>query len=456
MTQIRQYFMSVLPFKRSGLISDAFGTMVLRLFGIGLVFATTVVSAKVLGPAEFGAFNAGLSMTIVLASMLPMGTDRILARNVAGAKTPADAGLDTALAHLSSLIAATLLIGLGILLYCFASIAIIPRSWQHSAFLAAIMVVPVTLTNLRQWVAIPLMGTRFAVLPEQTLVPIAVLSAFGIAFALGIRMQAMSAAWVYAGIGTTVWMASLLTPTIRQAYSAALSSSPRPRQIVNYIRSALPFVNLSVGCILLQRCLPLITVLTCGFSETGQFVIAQQLSGLAAIPLGVATLVILPRCVRLFRAGQTEATSESIRNAATLTFALSVFIAFATWLATPLLPYLFGGSYARVEQILPILLLMAIVESVSGPSMAVMQAMNLEHKLSRSITGFVPLQLGLVYGFSRLLGLEGAAIGLLVARILWITMVVGIIFRAQRIVSLPSLKIHGSEIRRILLSVRAA
>ena len=176
---------------------------------------------------------------------------------------------------------------------------------------------------------------------------------------------------------------------------------------------------------------------------------AQQLSGLPTIPLGVATLVILPRCARQFRTGQLKAASETVRDAATLTFVLAIVIALVTWLATPALPYLFGKSYTRVQEILPALLLVAIVESVSGPSIAVMQAMNLERSLARSILGFVPLQLGLVYGFSHWLGLEGAAFGLLISRILWITMVVGIIFRSQRMVSLPSLRVQSSGIHRI-------
>ncbi len=441
--------MSVTTIKHVTVISDAFGTMAVRVLGMALVFATTIVSANVLGPLEFGAYNAGLSLTIVLASLLPLGTDRLLVRNLAAVRTPREAGVDVALAHMSSLIAAVCLFVCAFFQYPLSGILHIPVSWLQTSMLAAIMVVPVTLTNLRQWIAIPLIGTRFAVLPEQTLVPIAFLSILSIAFGLNIRFTAISAASTYAVVITIVWIVSLRTPSIGQAYASATRSLPKPLHLANYIRRALPFVNLSVGCILLQRCLPLITVLTCGFAESGQFAVAQQLSGLPTIPLGVATLVILPRCARQFRTGQLKAASETVRDAATLTFVLAIVIALVTWLATPALPYLFGKSYTRVQEILPALLLVAIVESVSGPSIAVMQAMNLERSLARSILGFVPLQLGLVYGFSLWLGLEGAAFGLLISRILWITMVVGIIFRSQRMVSLPSLRIQGSGIHRI-------
>jgi len=440
--------MSVTTLKHVSLFSDAFGTMAVRVLGMALVFATTIVSANVLGPIEFGAYNAGLSLTFVLASLLPLGTDRVLVRNLAVIQNPMDAGADTAMAHMSSLIVAAGLFVCACLQYQFPGILPIPVSWLQTSMLAAIMVVPVTLTNLRQWIAIPLIGTRFAVLPEQTLVPIAYLAVIGIAFGLDIRITAISAAWTYAAVVMVVWLVSLQTPSIGTAYASATRSLPKPRQLVNYVRTALPFINVSVGCILLQRCLPLITVLTCGFAESGQFAVAQQLSGLPTIPLGVATLVILPRCARQFRTGQLQAASETVRDAATLTFVLALGIAIVTWLATPALPYLFGRSYTRVQEILPTMLLVAIVESVSGPSMAVMQAMNLERSLARTILGFVPLQLGLVYGFSHWLGLEGAAIGLLISRLLWIAMVVGIIFRCERIVSLPSLRIQSSRIPR--------
>ncbi len=441
--------MSVTTIKHVSVISDAFGTMAVRVLGMALVFATTVASANVLGPLEYGAFNAGLSLTLLLASLLPMGTDRILARNLAMVRTPGEAGVDIALAHMSSLLAATCLFVLATCQRQFAAVMPIPDLWLQTSMLAVVMVVPVTLTNLRQRIALPLIGTRLAVLPEQTLVPIVFLSVLGVAFARGIPMTASSTAWTYAVIGMIIWCVSLLTPSLHGAYLSAARSLPKPQQLASYVRSAVPFLHLSVGCMLLQRCLPLITVLTCGFTETGQFAVAQQLAGLPTIPLGVATLVILPRWTRQFRTGQMQAVSGSVRDAATLSFVMALLIALTTWLATPFLPYLFGGSYARVQEILPTLLLVAIVESVSGPSMAVMQAMNMEHSLARSILGFIPIQLGLVYGFSHWLGLEGAAFGLLLSRILWITMVVGIIYRSQRIVSLPSLCIHSPGIHRI-------
>ena len=174
--------MSDTTIKHVSVISDAFGTMAVRVLGMGLVFATTVVSANVLGPLEFGAFNAGLSLTLLLASLLPMGTDRVLVRNLAMVRTPGEAGADTALAHISSLLAATCLFMLAICQRQFAEVLPIPDRWLETSMLAVIMIVPFTLTSLRQRIALPLIGTRLAVLPEQTLVPIAFLSVLGVGF----------------------------------------------------------------------------------------------------------------------------------------------------------------------------------------------------------------------------------------------------------------------------------
>ncbi|MBL8815663.1 MAG: lipopolysaccharide biosynthesis protein [Planctomyces sp.] len=432
--------MSTTAVRNISLFSDAFGTLAVRILGIGLVFITTAVLAPMLGPHEYGTYSAGLSLAVVLSSLVPLGTDRVLTRNLATVHCPEDAGAETAVAHISSLLTSLLVFVLGSLQFWFSDWLPLSVAWYESCMIAAILFVPVTLTNLRQWIAIPLIGTRHAVLPEQTILPILFLLSAGFAYALKLPFTATSAALSFAGLSLVVWLVSLSNPSIQIAYRTAIRHRPSAREVTCAIQTALPFVNVSFGGILLQRCIPLITAETCGFQETGQFAVAQQFAGLPAIPLGVATLVILPRCTRHFRMNETEEATRTIRDSATTTFLLAVLVAAIVWVSRPLMPLIFGGSFSRVEEVLPILLLATIAEAVSGPSMAVMQAMRIEHTLARCLIGFIPVQLGLVYLFSQWFGLEGAALGLLVSRLLWIGLVVRIIYASSRILSVPSLR----------------
>lgn len=424
--------------RQVSLISDAIGTMAVRMLGIGLVFLTTAVLAPVLGPQQYGSYCAGMALAIVLASLAPLGTDRVLTRNLATNRDPVQSARETAVSHAATLLCCGLVLTLGSLQFLFRHRLPFSAAWLESCLLASIVFVPLTLTNLRQWIAIPLIGTRKAVIPEQTLLPISFLGTIGVLHVCGIRISALSAATAYAGVGTVVWSLSLLNPTIRSAYSMALRQPPAFSSVSSAIAEALPFVNVSVGGILLQRCTPLITAETCGFHETGHYSVALQLAALPALPMGVATLVILPRCSRLFSQNDHSGLNRTIRRSATMTFVFAVGIAAALWFSRPALLMIFGSEYARVLELLPFLLIAGIVETLAGPTMAFMQAMRVENLLARSILLFIPVQLGSVYVFSLWLGAEGAALGLILSRSVWVAMTIWIIASQHRIVSLPS------------------
>lgn len=442
--------MATTTIQPASLLSDAVGTLLVRLLGTGLVFVTTTVAARVLGPHEFGIYNAGSSLAILLATLVPMGTDRVLVRNLSTVVSPTAAGHDTALSHICTAIMCLLLLCAGVLQYLLRDRLLLSASWLHACMLAAVTFIPVALTNLRQWIAIPLIGTRYAVLPEQTILPLAFTGTVGLAALLDVPQTAWSATWTYALLALLVWGLSLLTEPIRTAYSAALSVSPQRADIQDYLRSALPFVGMSVGVMLIQRSVPLLIAMTCGFAETAQFAVAQQFAGLSTIPLGVAALCILPQCTRQYRQQQLSEAAHSVRQAATLTFLLSLLTTLLTWLASPLLVDIFGQSYARVQEILPTLLLVSVVETVSGPSVAVMQAMRLEHALARIVLGFIPVQLGLIYVTSLAGGLEGGACGLLLSRLLWIVAVVWNIYVSRGVLSLPYLNPRTAGLQQVL------
>ena len=85
--------------KPTRLLTDAFGTLVMRMAGIALTLVSTTVAARSWGPVEYGAYCAALAMSMLLAAFAPLGSDRILVRNLSITKCQLATGRETAIAR---------------------------------------------------------------------------------------------------------------------------------------------------------------------------------------------------------------------------------------------------------------------------------------------------------------------------------------------------------------------
>ena len=72
-----------MKWKPSAWLSDALSALLVRAVGIVLVFVSTTMLAGFLGPAEYGTYSAALGLAMLLATLAPLGTDRILSQTLA-------------------------------------------------------------------------------------------------------------------------------------------------------------------------------------------------------------------------------------------------------------------------------------------------------------------------------------------------------------------------------------
>ena len=422
------------------MLSDAFGTLIVRAIGIVLIFVSTTLTARLLGPTEFGTYSAALALALLLATLAPMGTDRILVRNLSTVRNHEEAGHETAIAHICTAIVAMLLLCGCLSAWLVNALILDNQKWAQTALLASILFLPLTVTYLRQWVAIPLIGTRRAVLPEQTILPLVFTSLIFVVFAAGLPFSSLSTAILYAAIMLVVWVGSLATKPLRSAYLSALRARPRPESSVRQrIIDGIPFVSVAIGGVLSQTCMPLVIAATCGFDETAHFALAMPYAALPAIPLGIFNLSMIPRCARHFQNGEFAEANHAVRSAATATFVLSALISLCTLTLSPWLVLLLGESYAPVCRLFPALLLAAIVDCLTGPTIPVMQTMRMEKSYSRALFAYFPIQVGLIYLFGKHAGIEGAALAYLIARCLWNVIVLIQIYQVRGLVMLPYL-----------------
>jgi len=432
--------------KPSTLISDAFGTLVVRMIGIALMFVSTTVSARLLGPAEYGAYTAALALAILLATLAPMGSDRILVRSLSTAKCLSERGRETAIAHLCTAITAVILLCAALVSWVINDQILDNHSLARTSLLAAFMFVPQSVTYLRQWVAIPLIGARRAVMPEQTLVPVLFMAAILFVAGTGFRVTALTASTSYFVVLLLVWAGSVGVGSLRATYRSAWNTFPQIRQLPVRARilEGIPFVSVAIGAVWTQTCTPLIIAMTCGFDDTACYALAMPYAALPAIPLSVFNLIMIPRCARYFRNREFAEANHAVRSAATVTFVLAAVIGGSVWICSPWLITVLGKQYSMTCRLLPPLLLAALVDCLTGPTIPVMQTMSLEKTYTRTLFAFIPIHLGLIYFFSRVAGIEGAALGYLLSRCVWNVVVVTRIYQLRRLVMLPYLSFQSA------------
>ena len=74
------------------MLTDAFGTLVVRMIGIALIFVSTTVTARLLGPAEYGTWSAAMALALLLATLAPLGSDRILVQKLSTMECDSEIG----------------------------------------------------------------------------------------------------------------------------------------------------------------------------------------------------------------------------------------------------------------------------------------------------------------------------------------------------------------------------
>jgi O-antigen/teichoic acid export membrane protein len=422
-------------------MSDAFGAMTVRVVGMVLLFASTTLAARILGSEEYGAFNAAFSLAILLATFAPLGSDRIMLRNLSTSDSTEVAANETAQTHHTTAVVAVLLFVVSMFAVIGGNAVGLSDGWQVTIFLSAVMFLPVALTYLRQWVAVPILGTRHAFIPEQTILPVGFMMILVILKLLGYRMSAFSASFTYAGVMLAIWIWSVQSGVLGQIYKIAFRQRITFAAVSHRMKTGLPFTGVALGTAMLQRSLPLVIVATCGFSAAAQFSIAHSFANLAGIPLGILNLCILPRCTKLVRDSEMDEASFLVSSTAGVSVLLSSAIGIATCIMSPVAIHMLGESYSNISLILWLLVIAAVLDSIPGPSIALVQAMHLEGAWSRIILTFVPLQLLTVWIASSIAGLTGGAVGYLVTRALYNLLIVGTVYRLRGILIIPRISI---------------
>jgi O-antigen/teichoic acid export membrane protein len=427
--------------KRNPLMTDAFGTLAVRVAGIVLMFVSTTVAARLLGPSEYGTYSAAQALAVLLASLAPLGSEQLLVRNLSITKGVEEAGRETAIAHVCAIISGLVLVIAALATWSVCNFVLDESEWARTVLLATMLFVPSTVVLMRQWLAIPVIGSRQAAIPEQTIMPFLLTVSLFLMAAAGWKTGAVAGVAAHTIVMVVVGFGSIRIGPIHEVYRSAWNSvrSLKTADIRRQFRAGLPFLGVGIGSRISQSSVPLLIAATCGFRETACYTLAFPYAILASLPLSAFNVTMISRCARHFRAGEFSAASHAVRSSATVTVLLAAAMGLVIWVCSPLLAILLGSEFSVVSRLLPPLLLAVIVDSMTGPTVPVMQTMKMEKTYAWALFAYIPVLWCLIFSFSRIAGVEGAACAYLISRCLWNFVVVAVIYRQRGLLMLPYL-----------------
>jgi O-antigen/teichoic acid export membrane protein len=183
--------------------------------------------------------------------------------------------------------------------------------------------------------------------------------------------------------------------------------------------------------------MPLVIAAACGATDAGFYSLAVPFAALPAIPLGVFNLVMMPRCARHYENGDRRAADHDVRCAATAGLWLGSLISLIVWIGSPWISVLAGRDYGSAIPILPAMLLASVIDSLTGPTIPVMQTMHMERWYARALVAYLPVQILVTAGIGSGGGAAGAAVGWLLSRVIWNVVIVRKINAVTGLTMLP-------------------
>ncbi len=432
---------------------DALKTTIMRGAGILLVYGSTTIAARVLGDLQFGEYHSALGLAMLLAALAPLGTDRVLVRNLSVQDDVQQRRHEVVITHRCLLLATLALLALVIPTGMMLGQLGYPE-WQKTVLLSALLFPPLSLLWLRQWVALPLVGSFQALVPEQILIPVGLVSGLLAIHAGGGTAGAVELALLNTGLMLCLWLATTRSRQLQPVYGGLLRrvlSKLPAAELRHYASGGLPFLLVAVGGILCQRSMPLVVAAGTDFAAVAAFSYGMMVAGAAALPLGVLNIALVPRFARLWQNNLLQDANQLARDSAAIIFFAGVFLGALIWLCWPILLLFIGPDYVAVTPLLPWLLAAVLLDCLTGPTVPVMQTMGLEGDYGRLLLLYTPIQLVLMYWCSVEWSLAGAAGAYLAGRGLWNVAIFCLIAKRRSMVLLPDLQ----SIRRGMACLRS-
>lgn len=347
------------------MIARIFSNAGLTVVGRALTLGTTVLVARMLGPAEYGRYAVAVTLLVMATFPAMTGLPDLIVREVAGRSTGKErrtlwAILRPAL-ELSALITAVLS---AVYLACLLLAPLIADVPDTALALVVVAIIPVfVLRTLLCAVMRGLDRVALAIVPTELVQPALLLAL--LVLILPDRAEqafyALAAAFLFSAL-----VAIALILRIWPDESPSATNSPLARGYL--FRAGLPFAAIGVLSLVNQR---IDLVILSGFvpaAEIGLYGLAVQLAFIAQLPMAIANGVIAPQVATLYQRGDKAALAVAMRQVSGLLALVGIAGFLAFWqIGRLLVAFAFGPEFTDAYPLVLILLAGQMINLASGP-----------------------------------------------------------------------------------------
>jgi O-antigen/teichoic acid export membrane protein len=400
---------------------DTLGSMGLKIASTGLVFLSTVLLARSLGPSDYGVYAYVYALVSLLSVPSEFGLPTLVVRETARGIAQKDYALVQGVWHwsgwMTGIISITLVILTGIFILFFKE----PLAGiRLETFLWGLALVPlIALGDLRGAALRGLQRVVAGQLPEFLIRPGLFVLLLGGGMWLGTAALsaplAMALYVIAAGLafGAGIWLLWRATP------AEVSRSSPRFDNRA-WLLSALPLAFIGGMHLINQQA----SILLQGFylpdADIGIFRVATQVSNLASFGLLAINIVVAPRFAALNAQDNKPKLQRLVTRSAQviLVFNLAITAGFVL-LGKPFLRILFGPSY--VAAYLPLLILLGgqLVNSGVGSVGVLLNMTHHERETAKALALSALLNVALNLLLLPRLGILGSSIATALTLIIW-------------------------------------
>jgi O-antigen/teichoic acid export membrane protein len=414
--------------------------MGLRIAFSGLSFLVTVLLARLLGTAGFGAYSYAFAWIVLLGIPAILGSDQLLVREVAVHHAKSDWGLMRGLLRRAN--GAVLLVSLGLALLAAALAWALRGRWPSPimlpTFWVALILLPlVTLTRVRQGAMQGLHRVALGAMPEQLIQPALLVGLLSMAYlfwrqrltaplAMGLNVGAAAVAFA---VGAVLLYRTLPLP-VKEA-------APVYRDMA-WARSALPLVFIASMGVLFGQADTLILGAIKGAQAVGVYSVAHKGAEFITFALVVQNAAFASTAASLYAARDFERLQRLVTRLARWTLLAClplaiVMIGFGYWF----LLYCYGPQFTQARTALAILSFGQLV-SVGIGSVGVLLVMTGHERdcatgIAAGAVANILLNLLLVPRW----GTEGAAVAYAGSMILWNVLMAVLLYRKVGLHSTP-------------------
>lgn len=415
---------------RRRLAKGAAGTFGLKIASTLLALLTSLLLARLLGAAGYGAYAYAMVWVMLLAVPGMLGMDKLLVREIAANQTKSQWGKTRGLLVWAN----TAVIFVSIAIAALAIVIVWLLPWQFdaqmsSALLIALVMIPfVALTRARQASMAGFHRVVKGQLPERLIRPVLLILLVALAsLALG---DALSATWVIAINGVAVAVASFIGA--RQLYGSVPDVVKQSAPIYEtrlWMQSALPLVLIGSLYAINERVGFIMLGAIRGAEDVGIYaVVFRGVELIKFLLLAVAT-ILAPHVAGLYTSGNTIRLEGLLRKSSLISLLISLPIALALVIFGEWFLSLFGPDFVRGETALAILVAAQVFSAATGPvsMLLVMTGHQGDVLMAMGISAISNIALNAV--LIPKLGLEGAAIAALSSLVIWNTILVVCAYR---------------------------